>query len=240
MIDKNKINKTLYFDIEVVSEYDNIETFKITEPSYYKHWEKIVSKYKETENWSLEDENNAYIKYAPLYAEFSKIISIAFGTTKYVSDDVSINIKSISSVNELDLLKSFSNVLAKAYSANSDEILCGHNIIEYDIPFLIKRFIKNGITIPNLLRKTIDAKPWELNVLDTIKFWKFNGQRFASLSLITDFLKIESPKSDIDGSMVNPLFWKSSDKTEILERIGKYNEADVKATIDLVLKLASL
>jgi predicted RecB family nuclease len=70
-----------------------------------------------------------------------------------------------------------------------------------------------------------------------MKFWKFGGQKYLPLSLVTDFLEIPTPKTEMDGSKVNTVYWPSC-TDEMLKSISKYNEEDVRATIDLVVKLS--
>jgi hypothetical protein len=75
---------------------------------------------------------------------------------------------------------------------------CGHNITNYDIPLLLKRyvlhrskFIENQKLIPLMLKKCLSAKPWDSGIVDTVNVWKFGGNNYETLMLIADFLQIK-------------------------------------------------
>jgi hypothetical protein len=70
--------------------------------------------------------------------------------------------------------------------------------------------------------------------LDTMDLWKFGDfKNYTSLKLLAAVFNIPSPKDDIDGSMVNGVYWKEND----LERIRVYCEKDVIALIQLLLRM---
>ena len=76
-------------------------------------------------------------------------------------------------------------------------------------------------------------KPWEVPHLDTLQLWKFGDYKhYTSLSLLTTIFNIPTPKDDIDGSMVNEVYWKNND----LKRIAIYCEKDVAALTQLFLR----
>ena len=100
-------------------------------------------------------------------------------------------------------------------------IPCGWNIKGFDIPFLNKHFLKNGLKIPAIL-STYNKKPWEVNICDLQEIWKQNGFNSCKFNSACVFLGIESPKDDIDGSMVHEAFWNGE-----IERIKTYCEKDV-------------
>ena len=98
---------------------------------------------------------------------------------------------------------------------------CGWNIKGFDIPFLNKHFLKNGLKIPAIL-STYNKKPWEVNICDLQEIWKQNGFNSCKFNSACVFLGIESPKDDIDGSQVHEAFWNGE-----IERIKTYCEKDV-------------
>jgi hypothetical protein len=70
--------------------------------------------------------------------------------------------------------------------------------------------------------------------LDTLELWKFGDYKhFTSLKLLTNVLKIPSPKDDISGSDVRNVFYNDKD----LDRIVSYCEKDVLAIAQVILKL---
>jgi 3'-5' exonuclease len=111
--------------------------------------------------------------------------------------------------------------------------LCGHNIREFDVPYICRRLLVNGLPFPKLLDIT-GKKPWEVkHLIDTLELWKFgDNKNFTSLKVLTALFGIPSPKDDIDGSEVARVFYEEND----LPRISRYCEKDVVATIQLYLK----
>ncbi len=101
---------------------------------------------------------------------------------------------------------------------------CGWNIKGFDIPFLCKHFIKNGLKIPKIL-SNFQKKPWEVNVIDIMEVWKNNGFSPTKLSTACVFMGIETPKDEINGGDVHELFHSGE-----IEKITKYCEKDVIAT----------
>jgi hypothetical protein len=98
-----------------------------------------------------------------------------------------------------------------------------------------KRALINGLKVPAQFN-TIGKKPWELSIVDTAELWSFGAwqESFTSLDTLTAVLNIPSPKSDIDGSKVSEVFWEEGD----LDRIAKYCEQDVVATINVLIALS--
>ena len=113
----------------------------------------------------------------------------------------------------------------------------GHNIKRFDIPFLCKRLILNGLEIPEQF-KVYGKKPWELTFIDTAEVWSFGAwqESFTSLDILTTALGIPTPKSDIDGSQVGEVYWQDED----YKRIADYCEKDVAATINVLMQLSGL
>ena len=67
-----------------------------------------------------------------------------------------------------------------------------------------------------------------------MELWKFGDRKnFTSLDLLAALFGIESSKEDIDGSMVNTVYYKEQD----LERISKYCQRDVMVTAQVFLKM---
>jgi hypothetical protein len=67
-----------------------------------------------------------------------------------------------------------------------------------------------------------------------MEMWKFGERRnYSSLDLLAALFNIESSKSNIDGSMVNKVFYQDKD----LDQIITYCKQDVLVTANLLLKL---
>ena len=111
-------------------------------------------------------------------------------------------------------------------------MLCAHNGKEFDFPYIARRALVNGLNIPSIL-DLAGKKPWEVAHLDTLQLWKFGDYKnYTSLGLLTAIFNIPTPKDDIDGSMVNQVYWEEKD----VERIKIYCEKDVVALTQLFLR----
>ncbi|MGB5461895.1 MAG: ribonuclease H-like domain-containing protein, partial [Aureibaculum sp.] len=115
-------------------------------------------------------------------------------------------------------------------------LLCGHNGKEFDFPYIARRMIINGISLPDKLN-LFGKKPWEVSHLDTMDLWKFGDYKhYTSLNLLTHILGIPSPKEDIDGSQVASVYYKEKN----LDKIVKYCERDTIAVAQLLLRFNNL
>jgi len=173
---------------------------------------------------------------AGIYAEFGKIIciSVGFMTRQTGSDEPLLRLKSYHSHTEAALLDDFSELLSKHFNNPDKFALCGHNIKEFDIPYICRRMLVNQLPMPRLL-DIAGKKPWETkHLLDTMEMWKFGDiKNYTSLRLLAAVFGFPSPKDDMAGSDVARVYWEERD----LERIATYCEKDVLATAQLFLKM---
>lgn len=173
---------------------------------------------------------------AGIYAEFGKIICISVGflTRQPGSTEPLLRLKSFSNHLEASLLEDFSEILNKHFNNPDKFALCGHNIREFDIPYICRRMLVNQLPFPRLL-DIAGRKPWETkHLLDTMEMWKFGDiKNYTSLRLLAAVFGFPSPKDDMDGSEVAGVYWGDRD----LDRIAAYCEKDVLATVQLFLKM---
>ena len=223
MLTKLNLEKVLFLDIETVAQ--SPEFSQLTE-DFKTHWERKAN-FIGKENETPED---VYGR-AGIYAEFGKIVCISVGFIKMENGVKTLRLKSFYHDDEKVLLSDFFELLNSYYNYR-DAQLCAHNGKEFDFPYIARRALVNGITIPEIL-DLAGKKPWEVNHLDTLQLWKFGDYKhYTSLSLLTTIFNIPTPKDDIDGSMVNDVYWKDKD----LKRIAIYCEKDVIALTQLFLK----
>ncbi len=179
------------------------------------------------------DSEQLFSDRAGIYAEFGKIICIGLGYFTKVADGYQLRVKSLANDNEEDLLSSFSTVCNKFFTSPQKQF-CGHNIREFDIPYICRRSFINQVTLPQILADLQNKKPWENPMLDTMQFWKFGEYKnFVSVDLLSAVLQIDSPKSDIDGSEVAQVYWQQND----LNRIVEYCNRDVVTVAQILMRL---
>jgi 3'-5' exonuclease len=181
------------------------------------------------------DPEKAFAQRAGVYSEFAKVVCIGIGSFALSKERVwQLRLKAISGNDEQALLTTFVNVVQRMHAGGTTVRYCGHNIKEFDLPFLSRRCIINQIGLPQSL-DTQGKKPWEVSHLDTMDMWRFGDYKnYTPLSLLAAVLGIPSPKDDIDGSMVGDVYWKQND----LPRISKYCLQDVLTTAKVYLKLS--
>lgn len=170
---------------------------------------------------------------AGVYSEFAKVVSIGFGSLHFIDDKWRMRLKAITDTDEQKVLQEFAEVVDRFTAYNNRMVFCGHNIKEFDIPFLCRRMLINNITIPQVMNLS-GKKPWENPHIDTLELWKFGDYKnYTSLALLAEVFGIPSPKDDIDGSMVADVFYKEQD----LPRISKYCLQDVATSARVYMKL---
>ena len=231
MLNSQQISKFLYLDVETACIAGTFEDLEKENPRLAKLWEKRCEYYRNSsDDLKDKDVQEIYLRKASLEPEFSRIVCVSFGS---FNDSGEMVFKSFFSNDEIDILEKTSKVLINAF--NKGWKLCGHNIKGFDIPTIGKRMLYNGINPPPNLN-IWDKKPWEIPYVDTSEVFSFGNwihQRYLSLDLLSCSLGIDSPKDDIDGSMVNSIYWIDSD----YDSIKNYCEADVKTVMLALSKI---
>ncbi len=223
MIEKIKLDNILFLDIETVPEQEN---FNILDEETQHLWEQ-KTQYQRKDEYTPED----FYERAGIWAEFGKIVCISVGYFITKGDIRHFRVTSFFG-EEKKILKDFSNLLNNHFNLTQN-VLCGHNAKEFDIPFIARRMIINQIAIPNKLN-LFGKKPWEIPHLDTLELWKFGDYKhYTSLKLLTKILDIPTPKDDIDGSQVAHTFYVEKD----IDRIVTYCEKDTIAVAQIFLRL---
>jgi uncharacterized protein YprB with RNaseH-like and TPR domain len=220
------VTNILFLDIETVPQYASYAEL----PEEWKALWHLKAQYllrnKEEETFEI-----IYPR-AGIYAEFGKIICISCGCVNGVGDDKKITLKSFYGDDEKSVLLQFSEMLDK-WTTDGSKFLCAHNGKEFDFPYLCRRLIVNNLPIPQILRLS-GKKPWEVNHLDTLDLWKFGDYKsYTSLNLLANTLGIQTPKDDIDGSLVWEVYWVEKN----MERIIAYCQKDVVTVAQIFLRM---
>jgi 3'-5' exonuclease len=235
MLILQNLKNYIFLDIETISQYKTFDELYKAKPKMAELWLKKSAKFYNEPQYKdiLDIDNKIYFDKASLYPEFSKIIALGVGV--FLNDENKKYIKILSNIDETIILKEFNEVLVKINADNKKEIF-GHNVISYDIPFMIKRFIYNGFKIPNTL-DNVGKKPWEINVYDTLKVTQFGSYEMLSMDLLCEACGVTSPKENMDGSKVNDTFYNEENG---LIKIVDYNYKDVNSLMDLAVYFKGL
>ena len=236
-LDKNLLKRSLFIDIETVSEYPDYESL----PDVKKQlWKTKAEQLRRNFYGHEQDITDAeiYKAKAGIFAEFSKVVCISMGFLSFEhGEPVGVRLKSLAGDEEHRILEDFARILINHYNDPENSRICGHNIKEFDIPFLCRRMVVNQIHFPPVLDIS-GKKPWQTgHILDTMDMWRFGDYKnYTSLRLLAGALNIESPKDDIDGSMVGDVYWKDED----IDRIVSYCQKDVLTVVQIMIRFAGL
>ncbi len=225
MLERIPLEKILFLDIETVPQVYQFQDLD----------EKGQSLFEQKNRFQVGPEkgiDQVYNERGGILAEFGKIVCISVGMVHDSGQGRAIRLKSFYHDDEETLLKQFKRLLEEHYNTPY-HLLCGHNAKEFDIPYICRRMLINGIALPSILQ-IAGKKPWEINHLDTLELWKFGDYKsFTSLSLLCHVFQIPTPKDDISGADVARVYFEEQN----LERIMIYCEKDVVALIQLFLRL---
>lgn len=220
------ISDLIFIDIETVPQFSS---HKELSGSLQKLWANKHS-FLRTETETSEE---GYLKRAGVYAEFAKIIciSIGFFRNDRETNQRTFRVKSFYGNDEKLLLEEFTNLLNKSFPPDRYHF-CGHNIREFDVPFICRRLLINDLPFPEMLDVS-GKRPWEMLDVDTLQLWKFGDYKnYTSLKLLAEVLKIPTPKGDIEGKDVCRVYWQENG----LERIVEYCQRDVVTVARLILR----
>ena len=223
MLHKINLEHILFLDIETVPEHPSFDQLDADEKAL---WEQKTT-YQRKDDFTAEE----FYDRAGIWAEFGKIICISVGYFANKGDLRNFRTTSFHG-EETHLLQEFRTLLETHFN-RPHHLLCAHNGKEFDFPYIARRMIINGMTLPFKLN-LFGKKPWEIPHLDTLELWKFGDYKhYTSLKLMTKILSIPSPKDDIDGSQVRDVFYEEND----IDRIIVYCEKDVIAVAQILLRL---
>lgn len=238
MYSSSELKSMLFIDIETCSQYKNLEDLKKKgNVGLLELWEKKAESIRKYEE-GMADFTDAelYEKSASIHPEFGKINTISIGQIAFdeIGIPVSSKIKSFYGDDEHSFLDDFNNTMRAIFSKNPNVKLIGHNIKKFDMPWIVKRSLVNGI-MPVTQFHFQKQKPWENCLLDTYEIWKFGGYNSSSLDMICNLFGIPSPKDAMKNYEVSEHYWNGN-----LENIMKYCEGDVKATMNVMLKMSNM
>ncbi len=224
------ISNLLVIDIETVPCVANFESLSET-------WQQLwIDKISKTvpENTPPTE---SFLQRAGILAEFGKIVCISTAFFYQNHENIpSLKVKSLYGHDESELLTAFIVLCDRVHKKNPHFQFAGHNIKEFDIPYICRRMLINKIALPSYFQMH-DKKPWEVKMFDTLNWWKFGDHKnYITLHLLANVLGIPTSKSDMDGSMVQHVYYQEGN----LKRIADYCERDVIVTANVILHFNGL
>ncbi len=135
----------------------------------------------------------------------------------------------VRAVSERELLDAFWGLAALA------ETVVTFNGFYFDVPYLVARSVILGVParVDLLAQRYGSTKPH----CDVMKVFTADSRSLqpATLEIVCWALGIQSPKGDMDGSLVAPAYQAGE-----IEKIATYNAADVRATAAVYRRLAEM
>lgn len=226
MLSHINIYDLIFIDIETVPQFSSHEQLSDSMKELWAAKHAFLKSEKE-------NSEEGYLKKAGVYAEFAKIVCISIGyfRTNKETKQRTFRLKSFSGDDEKVLLEEFVELINKNFDPDRFHF-CGHNIREFDIPFICRRMLIQQIKFPDALDVS-GKRPWEMYDVDTLQLWKFGDfKHYTSLKLLVEVLGIPSPKGDIEGKDVCRVYWEEKG----LERIVEYCQKDVVTVARLLLR----
>jgi len=228
MLDHVVLENLLLIDVETAPVEPKLESLP---KAMQVAWESKASKHRK-DDVAPQD---YFFERAAIFAEFGRIVCISVGyflKDNESADKLNFRIKSFSGREERPILDGFTELLNHPHFNKPEIRLAGHNIKEFDVPYICRRALVNGLMLPKILDVS-GRKPWETNLVDTMNLWKFGDYKnYTSLALLTSLFGLPTPKDDIDGSEVGAVFWHEDD----VDRITRYCQKDVLAVAQLLLR----
>ncbi|OJV53760.1 MAG: hypothetical protein BGO31_02575 [Bacteroidetes bacterium 43-16] len=217
----------LVIDIETVSGEKYFGQLSAAMQAHWQHKASLLKTGAETADPAI-----SYRDKAAIYAEFGKVICIGIGFVD--REEQQVRIKTLADREERELLAGFFELIKRLEKENKGDIVfCGHNIKEFDLPYICRRALVCGLKLPKSLALS-GLKPWQVPHIDTLELWKFGDYKhYTSLDLMAQVLGIPSSKADMDGSQVSEVYWENDD----LERIATYCSRDIFTTALVYLRL---
>ncbi|MBL0310021.1 MAG: ribonuclease H-like domain-containing protein [Bacteroidetes bacterium] len=215
MLSHINLRQLIFIDIETVPQFSS---FSELSPTMKELWA-IKHAHFKAENETPED---GYLKRAGVYAEFAKIVCISTGFFHVDKNEKTFRLKSFFGNDEKEMLQSFVDML-RSFGNPYKFHFCGHNIREFDLPFICRRLLIHQFDLPEMIDYS-GKRPWETFDVDTLQLWKFGDYKhYTSLRLLAEILDIPTPKDDIDGKDVCRVYWQEQN----LPRIMEYCQKDV-------------
>lgn len=213
-----ELNQILFLDIETASLTENFEDLPQRLQDEWLRKERIINQDKQKIEPGF-----LYFERAGIHAEFGQVVCVGVGYFQLDKENKKLVFRSkcFAGEDEMELLSEFKALLEK-----KKWILCAHNGKEFDFPYLCRRMLVQGISLPEPLQ-IAGRKPWEVRHLDTMELWKFGDYKYYTrLELLASVFGVPSSKDDLDGSQVNTTFHLEKD----IQKIEKYCLKDVEVT----------
>ncbi|MCX7764131.1 MAG: ribonuclease H-like domain-containing protein [Bacteroidia bacterium] len=241
------IEQILFMDIETVPLYKGLEEIPTLLREY---WE---SRYEKKRPESLSSEEY-FVEKAGIHALYSRVACISLGYFSTRNDKTEWRQYTFADLDEARLLQSFADRWNsfKSYAADlrrflpetrADYGVCGHNIASFDLPFLGRRFLCTGVSLPDFWRLSQWQQPWSLKsptVIDTMNLWSFTSreQTYIPLEILAHALGINFRKTLSHLDIRNAFYeWERTNDESFFEPVKEYCAKDVRTVAEIYIHM---
>lgn len=214
------MSQLLYMDIETVGTDDPAVIAEIastiTPPGNYKKAETIAA-------WEQGEKKRAVeeaVARTCFDGGYGRIVCICFAVENG-------EVWMMHNANEFDLIADVFFTLKDF----TDVTFVGHNVT-WDLRMLYQRACVLSIPPPPALLNAMRAKPWDGAIQDTMRLWDSDPSKKISLDKLCKVLGIDSPKGNMNGSMVAQYY-----KEGRIDEIAEYCRRDVIAVRECYRRL---
>lgn len=211
--------KRLFIDIETGKSPD----YQLFEPKYKKP--KINKDGSISANSkSIEEQRADFESKCALSPLTGQVLMIGYSNSR--AEEIYCNwLNDETELSEYDILLDCANVL------NEHDLIIGHYIKSFDLPFIINRCRKHGITPPDIYTKYRGKFYWKENVIDLRDLWNLNNyNEHISLNNMAKYFGLK-PKDETIGENFEQVF------NEDIEKAIEYCKYDVELTKEIYERL---
>jgi len=207
--------------VDVFLDIETVESSRTDLKEFFKKKQKHPSKMsvkKTIDDWwanKADAELDEKIAKTSLSGDYGEIISISFA----VGDGEIRNAYRRPGDDECIILSELNEKLQSDIGLRKVTQWIGFNHLSFDMPFIAKRAILRGATLPHGF--PMHSKPWDKNVFDVMTEWAGFGNRISQDELCF-IMGIEGKPSDITGANVGQHYADGNH-----EKIKEYNNDDV-------------
>ncbi|MCB0515056.1 MAG: hypothetical protein R2798_09570 [Chitinophagales bacterium] len=206
------LENVLIIDLKTVSAQANYKDLPVLMQNEWKN----LAQYHHIQPEQVEE---YYKAKAGIYAEFGKIIGISVGMFfKKSTTDLGLRIKTFCEASEKETLTQFADLVENSLASFKQLTFCGHNLREFDIPFVSRRLCVHRLPLPQKM-DIQNVKPWEAPLIDTIYHWRFTAfKHYVSLPLLAQTLEIPISSQYLSEKDIHDYFWQLNDTNSIVQQ----------------------
>lgn len=219
-------------DVEAVGIYERIDMFSEREQAAIKSW---IAKQQEYDPYQLVGDRENVLQEIWMdkagLSDYTTVLCMSKCTWDPISESW-----------DAHAIKGMGLIVDQLVEVQRNNLkLVGHNIM-YDLRKIAQDCIAKNYRVPEIVKRGLSAKPWEINkkdgfIFDTSLLAQKLFGRYMSLDDLCTWLKIHSPKEGIDGSKVHRTYWTEPNS---ITQICKYCNRDTEATAKVFTELKEL